>query len=172
MRISLLNWPFRNIYLLIMVFVGLIISKASYMMYILNLKPCSLCITQQFLYFLIVIVSFLVFVFNPRFKVYIFYTFVLSILTVLGIWVSARQVWLQNLSEDIVPSCGPSLEYIVNALPFKDVLFAIFIGDGNCAKVEWTFLSLSIAGWSLILFIILFLLCLLIIIRGYCYIYK
>lgn len=86
-------------------------------------------------------------------------------------WFSARQLWLQNLS-DTAPSCGANLEYIINSLPFKDVLFAIFLGDGNCAKVEWTFFGLSIAGWSLILFIILFLLCLLIIIKGYYHIYK
>lgn len=36
-----------------------------------------------------------------------------------------------------------------DALPF------IFKGSGNCASVDWTFLGLSIANWSLVNFIAL-----------------
>ena len=32
----------------------------------------------------------------------------------------------------------------------------MFRGDGNCAAVDWTLLNLSIAEWSLMLFIGLF----------------
>jgi disulfide bond formation protein DsbB len=39
--------------------------------------------------------------------------------------------------------------------PFADVLNALFMGDGNCAEIPWQFLGLSMAGWSLIFFIVI-----------------
>lgn len=71
-----------------------------------------------------------------------------------GAIVAGRQVWLQQLPSDQVPACGPGLEYMMNNLPFADALGMIFRGSGECAEVSWQFLGLSIAGWSLALFIL------------------
>jgi disulfide bond formation protein DsbB len=32
------------------------------------------------------------------------------------------------------------------------------MGDGNCAEIPWKFLGLSMAGWSLVWFLVIFLL--------------
>ena len=82
----------------------------------------------------------------------------MSIFSIAGIWISGRQVWLQGLPEDEVPLCGPPLEYIIDVFPFADVISALFMGDGNCAEIPWAFLGLSMAGWSLIWFVVIFLL--------------
>ncbi len=65
---------------------------------------------------------------------------------------------LQGLPEDEVPLCGPPLEYIIDVFPFADVINALFMGDGNCAEIPWKFLGLSMAGWSLVWFLVIFLL--------------
>jgi disulfide bond formation protein DsbB len=57
-----------------------------------------------------------------------------------------------------VPLCGPPLEYIIDVFPFADVINALFMGDGNCAEILWKFLGLSMAGWSLVWFLVIFLL--------------
>jgi disulfide bond formation protein DsbB len=49
---------------------------------------------------------------------------------------------------------------MVDAFPFMDVFVAMIKGSGSCAEVLWSFLGLSIAGWSLILFILLAIYCL------------
>ena len=65
---------------------------------------------------------------------------------------AGRHVWLQNLPPDRVPECGPGLEYMLSAFPFVDALAMVFRGSGECAEVQWTFLGLTIPGWTLLVF--------------------
>ncbi len=65
---------------------------------------------------------------------------------------SARHIWLQNLPEDLVPACGPSLDYMLGNLPFMETVRLTLAGDGNCADTVWTFLGLSIPEQCLLLF--------------------
>ena len=70
-----------------------------------------------------------------------------------GAGFAARQVWLQSLPKDQVPACGMGLDYMLDTLPFTDVLRKVFEGSGECAEKAWEFLHLSIAGWTLVFFI-------------------
>ena len=63
------------------------------------------------------------------------------------------QVWLQSAPKDQVPSCGMGLSYMMENLPFTDVLTKVVEGSGECAEKGWEFLHLSIAGWTLVFFI-------------------
>ena len=65
---------------------------------------------------------------------------------------ASRQVWLQHLPEDKVPQCGPDLYFMIENFPLGRTLRTLIEGTGECAKVDWTFLGLSIAEWSLICF--------------------
>ena len=53
--------------------------------------------------------------------------------------VAGRHVWLQHLPPDQVPSCGPGLNYLIDALPMKTVLQEVLSGSGECAAIDWTF---------------------------------
>ncbi len=64
-------------------------------------------------------------------------------------------VWLQGLPEDLVPACGPSLEYMLETFPLAETLSLIMMGDGNCADIQWTFLGLSIPEQTLLLFVVM-----------------
>jgi len=70
-----------------------------------------------------------------------------------GIYLSNHHRWLQSLPEDQVPACGPSLEYMVDALPINEIITVLLRGNGNCAEVSWSFLSLSMPAWLLVFFI-------------------
>lgn len=72
-----------------------------------------------------------------------------------GAGFSLRQLWLQSLPEDRVPSCGPPADYLFDALPMKEALSMLLQGDGNCAEVTWSMLGISIAGWALVSFFII-----------------
>ena len=71
----------------------------------------------------------------------------------MGASVAGRQVWLQHLPPELVPECGPGLDYMLNVFPFADAVRMILSGSGECAEVQWRFIGLSIAEWSLIVFI-------------------
>ena len=158
MSYSVKQFSVRHIHLIIFLIVGSLLGYAAYSMKVLGLEPCTLCITQQFFYCLIGLSSFVAFFHNPVAIISRVYSFFISLFSLAGIWISGRQIWLQGLPEDEVPLCGPPLEYIIEVFPFVDVLTALFIGDGNCAEIPWKFFGLSMAGWSSIWFLIIFLL--------------
>jgi disulfide bond formation protein DsbB len=72
-----------------------------------------------------------------------------------GLGVAGRQLWLQSLPPDQVPACGPSVDYMLEVLPWLDVLKTALKGTGDCAEVVWRFLGLSIPGWTAIFFALL-----------------
>ena len=146
----------RQIHLIIFILVGSLLGYAAYSMKVLGLEACTLCITQQFFYCLIGVTAFIAFLHNPYPFLSQIYSVLISISSISGIWISGRQVWLQGLPEDEVPLCGPPLEYIIDVFPFADVINALFMGDGNCAEIPWKFLGLSMAGWSLVWFLVIF----------------
>ena len=73
----------------------------------------------------------------------------LACAALLGFGVAARQVWLQHLPADQVPACGPDLFFMMENFPLSRTLEKLFTGSGQCAEVNWKFLGLSIAEWSL-----------------------
>ena len=70
-----------------------------------------------------------------------------------GAGVAGRHVWLQSLPPGQAPECGPGLEYMLGAFPLTEVIEMVLRGSGECAEVQWTFLSLSIPEWTLLMFI-------------------
>jgi len=66
-----------------------------------------------------------------------------------GAAAAGRQVWLQHLPPEKVPACGPDLLFMLENFPLADTVQRLIKGTGECAAVDWTFLGLSIAEWSL-----------------------
>ena len=83
------------------------------------------------------------------------YTVVGVVAAAIGAGIAGRHVYIQNLPADQVPSCGPGLDYIMDAFPLMDALEMVFTGSGECAEVNWSFLGLSMPAWVLLWFIAL-----------------
>ena len=69
-----------------------------------------------------------------------------------GAGTAGRQVWLQNIPADELPACLPSFDYMLEALPFQEVIRLVLHGSADCAEVNWTLLGMSIPEWSLLAF--------------------
>tara|TARA_B100001996_G_scaffold355718_1_gene318535 strand:+ start:281 stop:781 length:501 start_codon:yes stop_codon:yes gene_type:complete len=124
-----------------------------YLEHIRGLDPCPLCVFQRIAYILIIIASLIAVIHNPANTWKTIYKFLIFIFSVMGASVAGRQVWLQHLPPELVPECGPGLDYMLNVFPFADAVRMILSGSGECAEVQWRFIGLSIAEWSLIVFI-------------------
>jgi len=83
------------------------------------------------------------------------YGLLLSVSAGAGLAMAGRQLWLQSLPADQVPACGPSVDYMLDVLPWMEVLTTALKGTGDCAEVTWRFLGLSIPGWTAIFFSLL-----------------
>lgn len=128
---------------------------AAWLEHVVGLNPCPLCITQRVFVVAGGVVALLAAVHGPRDWGRRIYAGLGILAAVVGGAVSARHVWLQSLPEDQVPACGPSLEYMLETLPFRDTLSMVLMGDGNCADVHWTLLGLSIPMQTLLLFAVI-----------------
>ncbi len=126
---------------------------ALIMQHMLEMEPCPLCISQRVFVILAGAVALIAGLHNPANIGNKLYNLSGIIFSLVGGGISTRHVWLQNLPEDQVPTCGPGLSYMFETLPLADALALLFAGDGNCAEVSWQFLGLTIPGWTLVCFI-------------------
>ncbi len=146
-------FPIRLLNLVIALGCASLIGIALYMQHQLGLEPCPLCMTQRVAIIAVGSVALLAFLINPQGVGRRVMAGLAGLLAIAGGAVSSRQLWLQSLPEDQVPACGPSLEYMLETFPLAETLKIMLQGDGNCAEVVWTFLGLSIPGWTLVAFV-------------------
>src|SRR5882757_2109512 len=133
---------------------GGLIAYAYYLQYYEYQNPCPLCIMQRIVYIALMVVCLIGALHGPRRFGAAIYSALLAIVSLVGVGIAARHVWLQHLPKDKVPECGPGLNYMLDRFPLFDALAKIFRGSGECAEVDWKFLGFSIAEWSLVWFIL------------------
>ncbi len=131
---------------------------AFYFQYVEYLDPCPLCMVQRYIVGMLGLVFLANGLFFPKVssKAQKVYDGLLAFFGALGVLTAGRQVYLQHLPKDKIPECGPGLDYMLDTLPFLDVLKNLFVGSGSCAEVQWVFLGLSMAEWMLVIFICFF----------------
>lgn len=132
-----------------------LLGFAYYLQYVEMQNPCPLCMVQRVAFYVLAVVFLLAAVHRPARRGIMLYGIAAFVVAALGAAVAARHVWLQHLPKHLVPSCGPDLGYMLKNFPFADMLSRVLTGSGECAEVGWKFLGLSIAGWSLLWFVLL-----------------
>lgn len=142
-------------FLLLLLACSLLIAMALYFQFAGGLEPCPLCISQRIMVIAVGLVMLAAVLQRPGRSGVRVYAILGFLVAVAGASISARHVWLQHLPADQVPACGPGLEYMFRYLPLGEMLKAMLTGTGDCAKVDWTLLGLSMPAWVLISFLAL-----------------
>jgi len=157
-----------------LVFIGLVLLAIFSMLFarfyleeVLDLAACPLCMTQRVFVMAWGIVALIAVLHNPAGSGRRVYGALCALAAMGGGTIAARHVWLQHLPADQVPACGPSLEYMLDTLPFSETISLVLMGDGNCAETMWTFMGLSIPEQTLLLFTGVTLVCLWQVFRRY-----
>ena len=145
----------RLIFLFIFLSCAGLLGFGLYLEHVQGLEPCPLCILQRIAYIVVALIALVGAIHGPGKLMKIIYGNLIIIVSLTGAVIAGRQVWLQHLPPDQVPECGPGYDYLMEVFPLNEALSMIFTGSGECAEVQWTFLSLSIAEWSLAMFILL-----------------
>jgi len=133
---------------------ALLLGFGYYLQYGRGLEPCPLCLVQRGFFYAVMAVFVLGALHAPRRGGTVMYGVLAFLFAFGGAAVAGRQVWLQHLPPDKVPQCGPDLFFMLENFPLAQALKKLFTGTGECAAVDWSFLGLSIAGWSLVWFAI------------------
>ncbi len=122
-----------------------------YLQHVVGLEPCPMCIVQRYALVFVAMLAGLTALFSGR-AVLVGGSGLLLLSAGFGAFVAARQSWLQWFPPE-VSACGRDFYGMIETFPLQRVIPMIFKGSGDCSKVDWTFLSLSIANWSFLAFI-------------------
>ena len=121
-----------------------------YLQHVVGLEPCPMCIVQRYALVLVAIVAGLAASFRGR-GVHVGGAALMTLVAGFGGFTAARQSWLQWYPPEVA-SCGRDLYGMIETFPLKRAIPMIFKGSGDCTKIDWTFLGLSIANWSFLCF--------------------
>jgi len=145
--------------LAVMAVVAMLFAQV-YLEHILGLPPCPLCMTQRVFVVLWGVIALIAALHNPARMGRRIYATLCALAALAGAAIAVRHVWIQHLPPDQVPACGPSLQYMLDTLPFSETLSLVLRGDGNCAEIQWTFLGLSIPEQTLVMAAVVLAICL------------
>jgi disulfide bond formation protein DsbB len=132
--------------------VGLL-ACALYLQEVEHLLPCPLCVVQRVAYWLVGVTAVLAFVHNPRKVGRRIYSGLLTLFALAGALVALRHAWLVRHPGGFECGISPE-EAFLNALPLARWWPAMFEANGDCAKVTWKFMLLSIPDWSFLFFVL------------------
>lgn len=143
----------RTVFLAIFIVCAGLMGFGFYLQYVKGLEPCVLCMVQRLFFTLVGFTALCAFIQNPHNLGTRIYSGFLALFSLLGAGIAGRQVWLQHLPADKVPACGPDLFFMLEVYPLGEAIMTALKGTGDCAKVAWTFLSLSIPEWAIMVFV-------------------
>lgn len=130
------------------------LSYALYVQHVDFLDPCPLCVFQRMAYMWIGAVALVAAIHGPAGTGRWFYGTLIMLGGATGMAIAGRHLWLQSLPADQVPDCGMGLNYMLDTMPFLQVLQEVFYGSGECAEVYWRFLGLSMPGWTFVWYLV------------------
>jgi protein dithiol:quinone oxidoreductase len=127
-----------------------LLAYAYYAQVVLHLEPCPLCMFQRVGVLALGLLFLAAAAHDPVGWGRRVYAGLLGLAALATIGVALRHLYIQNLPEGSVPSCGASLEFMLKVFSLSEVLVKVLTGSGECAKVTWTFLKVAMPGWVLI----------------------
>lgn len=140
----------RNANLLGLLWCALLLAYALYVQYGLHQEPCPLCILQRVAVIGVGLLFLLAFLHNPGDRFARVYGVLVALAALAGIGVAGRHMWILAQPPGAVAECGASLDYMMDVLPLHEVLGKVLTGSGECAKVTWEFLGVSMPAWVLL----------------------
>ncbi len=127
-----------------------LLAFGMYLQLVVGLEPCPMCIVQRYALILVALVAGIAACFKGRGWTY-GGAIAMGAFAAFGGFTAARQSWLQWNPPEIL-SCGRDFFGMIESFPLRRAIPMIFRGSGDCTKIDWTFLGLTIANWSFLWF--------------------
>jgi len=115
-----------------------------------DFHPCSLCILQRVVFMALGVVFLLAAWHQPARVGRALYGVILLCLTLIGLFIAARHVWLLHLPAAEQMPCGPGLAYLWENYPIMDSLRFMLQGTTQCSETTELLLGLTLPMWSLL----------------------
>lgn len=129
---------------------ALLMAYALYAEHVLGLAPCPLCIFQRIAVIVVGVLFLSAALHNPAQTGARVYGALIGVASLAGVAIAARHIWIQAQPPGSVAACGADLNYLLDIMPVTEVVTKVLTGSGECGKVDWTLLGLSMPWWVLI----------------------
>lgn len=127
------------------------LAYGLYLQHVVGLEPCPMCIVQRYAMILVAVLSGIgAAVARPGLRNGL--VLGAGAFAAFGAFTAARQSWLQWFPPEVL-TCGRDFYGMIESFPLKRAVPMIFRGSGDCSVIDWTFLGLSIANWSFLVFV-------------------
>ena len=149
-------WSFRTQYLFGFLVCALMLAYAIYEQFQMGVEPCPMCIFQRIAFIAMGIAFLAGALHSPGARGRRIYALVVMFAACVGIGVAINHLRMQFTPHDpMMAGCGPGLSYLLDSFPLTDALKKAFTGSGDCGEINWTFLGITMPGWTLIWYVIL-----------------
>lgn len=132
-----------------------LLAYALYAQYGMHLEPCPLCIFQRVAVLVVGVLFVLAALHHPGPTGARIYGVLIALAALGGIGVAARHIWIQAQPPGSVAACGAGLDYMLEIMPVVEVIRKVLTGSGECGKIDWSFLGLSMPWWVLLALVVL-----------------
>lgn len=132
-----------------------LLGYALYVQHGMFMMPCPLCILQRIAFAAMGVFFLAGALIGPKPGWLRKLTALLVALSAaIGAGIAIWHLRMQHLPPSEVPSCsGMDLGYMLDAFPLQKVIEKVFTGSGECAVIDWTFLGVSMPGWTLLWYV-------------------
>lgn len=128
---------------------GAAVAYAFYAQYGQGFVPCHLCIFQRFTVAAMATAFVVAALMSAPGWRGVLSPVLVGLTGLATVATAGRHVWVQMQPPGSVPACGADLDFMLELFPLTEVILKVFQAGGECAKVDWTFLGLSMPAWVL-----------------------
>jgi disulfide bond formation protein DsbB len=133
-----------------------LLAYAIYEQFAMGIEPCPKCIFQRIAFMAMALFFFTGAIHAPGSKGRRIYAILVAIAAAVGVVIAARHLYVQLAPHDeMMEGCGPGLNYLLESFPIADAIKKAFMASGDCGEINWTFLGITMPGWTLIWYVLL-----------------
>ena len=149
-------WPFRAQFLTAALICLALLAYAIFEQFQMGIEPCPKCIFQRIAFMAMAIFFLAGALHGPGVAGRRIYAILVAIAAAVGAVIAVRHLVVQLTPHDpLMEGCGPGLNYLLDSFPIAQAIKKAFMASGDCGEISWTFLGLTMPGWSLIWFVLL-----------------
>ena len=149
-------WPFRAQFLTAALISLALLAYAIFEQFQMGIEPCPKCIFQRIAFMAMAIFFLAGALHGPGVAGRRIYAILVAIAATVGAVIAVRHLVVQLTPRDpLMEGCGPGLNYLLDSFPIAQAIKKAFMASGDCGEISWTFLGLTMPGWSLIWFVLL-----------------
>jgi disulfide bond formation protein DsbB len=127
-----------------------ILAMALYLQHGLGLEPCPLCMFQRVGMAALGVVFLLAWLHHPGRIGAGVYAALIALAALTTAAIAGRHIYVQLAPAGSIPACGAPLDAMLRMFPITKVIDKVLRGSGECSKIDWSLLGLSLPWWVLI----------------------